>query len=144
MRYEELIDAGVEILPGVRQGLAALRGVLRMGIVTSSQPTHFERIHRQTGTLLDAFEFVLASGDYDRHKPHPDPYLAGAARMDVGPERCLAIEDTERGMVAAVSAGMRCLVIPRPLSRDGNFAPAMRVLGSASEVRDAVLPLVGR
>jgi len=135
--YSELLDAGVDVLDGVRASLDALHGRVRMGIVTSSQPIHFERIHRTTG-LLDYFEFVLASGDYDRHKPHPDPYLAGATRMAVRPERCLAIEDTERGLLSAVAAGMRCIVVPRPLSRDGDFRSAHRVLRSSAEIPGVV------
>jgi HAD superfamily hydrolase (TIGR01509 family) len=104
-----------------------------MGIVTSSQRTHFDRIHRSTD-LLRYFDFVLANGDYGRHKPHPDPYLAGAARLGLAPDRCLAIEDTERGLRSATAAGMRCLVIPRPLSRDADFASAHEVLASAADV----------
>lgn len=132
-RYMELIDEGVQVLDGIRACLKHFHGRRPMGIVTSCQPDHFERIHRSTG-ILEYFDFVLASGDYDRHKPHPDPYLAGAARHGIEAERCLAIEDTERGLRAAVGAGMPCIVIPRPLSRSGDFRTAAQVLGSAKEL----------
>ena len=132
-RYTERIDEGVEVLGGVREALERFLGHLPMGIVTSSQREHFDRIHQETG-LLGYFDFVLASGDYVRHKPHPEPYLAGAARHGYPPERCLAIEDTERGLAAAVAADMPCIVIPRPLSQAGNFASALHVLESAAEL----------
>lgn len=132
-RYTALLDAGVEVLDGVRESLEHFWGRLPMGIVTSSQPDHFERIHRHTG-LLGYFDFVLASGDYLRHKPHPDPYLTGAARHGHPPGRCLAIEDTERGLSAARAAGMPCIVIPRPLSEAGDFTDALHVLDSAREL----------
>ncbi len=142
-RYGELLDAGVDVLSGVPETLTELHGRLPMGIVTSSQRDHFDRIHRQTD-LLRYFEFTVANGDYERHKPHPDAYLVGAERIGVPPERCLAVEDTERGVRAAVAAGMRCIVIPRPLSRDGDFSVAHRVLASAREVVAEVEALVGR
>jgi len=136
-RYAELIGQGVRVLEGVQEALAALYGQLPMAIVTSSGRAHFDQIHRPLG-LLRHFEFALAGGDYARHKPEPDPYLAAAERLGLAPEDCMAVEDSERGLSAAVAAGMRCLVVPTPLSRDGDFGRAHRVLEHAGEVPDAV------
>jgi len=138
-RYGDLIDEGVDVLPGVRSTLARLHRRRPLAIVTSSGRDHFAQIHRQTG-LLDHFEFALTDGDYARHKPHPDPYLAAAARLGVRPERCLVLEDTERGLAAAVAAGMRCIAIPQPLSRTSDFARAEHVLESMG----ALLELIDR
>lgn len=132
-RYMELIEEGVSVLDGVQETLARIHGARPLAIVTSSGRAHFERIHAQTD-LLRFFEFVLADGDYARHKPHPDPYLAAAKRFGVDCERCLVIEDTERGLEAAVSAGMRCIAIPNELSKTGNFEKAEHVLGSMDEL----------
>jgi HAD superfamily hydrolase (TIGR01509 family) len=137
LRYAALLDTGVEVLDGIPECLAALHGRVPMAIVTSSQKTHFARIHAQT-QLLDYFEDVVAGGDYERHKPHPDPYLEGARRLGVSPEHCLAIEDTERGLLSAVAAGMRCIAIPRPLSRDSDFGTAHGVLESARGITSIV------
>ncbi len=132
-RYAELIRAGVEVLPGVRSTLRKLEGIRPMAIVTSAERWDFEEVHRQTG-LLDYFKFVLADGDYARHKPHPDPYLAAAERFGVAPERCLVIEDTQRGLSAADAAGMKCIVIPQALSRGSDFRRAERMLESMEEL----------
>ena len=132
-RYAELIAQGVETLVGVHQTLDRLHGLRPMAIVTSSGRAHFEQIHLQT-ELLHFFEFVLADGDYARHKPHPDPYLAAAARFEIDPARCLVIEDTQRGLDAAHSAGMRCIAIPNALSAAGDFAKAEHTLASMEEL----------
>jgi len=132
-RYMELIEEGVRVIDGVDEALANLHGTRPLAIVTSSGRPHFERIHSQTD-LLRYFEFVLADGDYARHKPHPDPYLAAAKRFGVETERCLVIEDTERGLESAVAAGMRCIAIPNELSKTGNFEKAERVLESMEEL----------
>lgn len=132
-RYAELIAEGVETLVGVHETLDRLHGLRPMAIVTSSTRVHFEQIHRQT-ELLHFFEFVLANGDYARHKPHPDPYLAAAARFEIDPARCLVIEDTQRGLDAAHAAGMRCIAIPNALSAAGDFAKAEHTLGSMEEL----------
>lgn len=132
-RYAELIEEGVSVLPGVRETLVRLAGVRPAGIVTSSGRSHFEAIHRQSG-LLRYFDLCLTEGDYERHKPHPDPYLTAARRFRVRPDRCLVIEDTERGLASALAAGMRCIAIPQPLSRKGEFEGAEHILDSMEEL----------
>ena len=132
-RYLELIGDGVAVIDGVKQCLLELHGRLPMAIVTSSKRIHFDAIHEATG-LLRFFDAVVASGDYARHKPHPEPFLAGAQRLSVAPKSCVAIEDSPRGLAAAVAAGMRCLAIPTPLTRDGDFRTASAVLASAREI----------
>ncbi len=132
-RYLERLRAGVPLLEGVRESVEALSGQLPMAVVTSSFREHFDVIHRPLG-LLEHFEFVLADGDYPRHKPNPDPYLAAAARLGLEPAECLVVEDSERGLQAAVSAGMRCVVVPRGFTVGGDFARAHRVLETVAHL----------
>jgi len=132
-RYSELIDEGVRILDGVVETLERLHGVIPMAIVTTSDREHFDRIHSQT-ELIRFFDFVVAQGDYTHHKPHPEPYLTAALRIGVSPGRCLAIEDTERGVRSATAAGMSCIAIPNELSKAGNFENAHTILDSMQEL----------
>ncbi len=132
-RYSELIDRGVRIFDGVAETLERLHGILPMAIVTSSDREHFDRIHKQT-ELMRFFDFVLTAGEYAHHKPHPEPYLAAASRIGAAPDRCLVIEDTERGVRSATTAGMSCIVIPNELSKAGNFENAHTILHSMREL----------
>src|SRR5258705_6296331 len=97
-----------------------------MAVVTSSQPEHFALQHTNTGAR-HFFEFVLTGADYARFKPDPEPYLMAAAPLGIAPADCLVIEDTERGLVAALRAGMRCAVVPRRLSARRAFFAALRL-----------------
>jgi HAD superfamily hydrolase (TIGR01509 family) len=140
-RYAELLTNEVRVLDGVVECLEALHGRVPMAIVTSSLRGAFESIHQQTG-LLDYFEFALTSGDYELHKPHPEPYLRAAEELGVLPTQCVAVEDTERGLESATRAGMRCLVIPNSLTRGFRFETAHAVLESARDVPAQVEPLL--
>jgi beta-phosphoglucomutase-like phosphatase (HAD superfamily) len=51
----------------------------------------------------------------------------------------VAIEDSERGLRAANEAGIRCIVIPTPLTAGGNFAGAYRVLERVEQLPDVLL-----
>jgi len=132
-QYAECLARAPLVLAGVESVLAELHGRYVMGIVTTCIPEHFAVIHRSSG-LLKYFDFVLLPGDYDRHKPHPDPYLRAIERSGVDRSACVAIEDSERGLASATGAGLRCFVIRTPLTRGRAFAGAHRVLDSVADV----------
>ena len=79
--YMSLLEERSEglVIPGVKEALAALRPGRTLGIVTSCRPDHFKAIHSRSG-LLPFFDFVVGQGDYENHKPHPEPYLAALRR----------------------------------------------------------------
>ncbi|MEE3326485.1 MAG: HAD family phosphatase [Myxococcota bacterium] len=137
--FRQRIIEGVELMDGVRETLQALHGRLPMAVVTSSHPENLESMHRDH-ELEDFFETVVAAGATRRFKPHPDPYLLAAERLGVRPDRCLVVEDSERGLQAAVAAEMRCAVIPNSLTRVGDFSTASFVLGDVRELLALVLP----
>ena len=99
---------------------------------------HFDIIHQASG-LLQYFDFVLAREDYGKSKPDPEPYLAAVARSGVAPERCVAVEDSARGLTAAKAAGIACIMVPTDFTRALDFSAADKVLGSVQEVADFFL-----
>ncbi len=132
-RYGELLAEGVRVLPGVRESLKRLQGQISMAVVTSSLKEHFSIIHRHTG-LLPYFDFILAREDYGRSKPDPEPYLKALRLSGLRAEECVAIEDSERGCIAAAAAGLRCWAIPGEWTAGGDFSMAERILGGVHEV----------
>lgn len=133
--YHARVREGVELIDGVWDTLSALHGRLPMAIVTSSRPENLHAIHRHHG-IDRFFDLVVASGDYERSKPHPDPYLEAARRLGVDPSVCTVIEDSERGLRSALAAGMQCFVIPNALTRSADFRGAHGMLSSIREVPD--------
>jgi len=125
--YAELLRSRPLLKPGVPEILAELHGRVGMGIVTSSRRAHFDLIHTATG-ILGYFDFILVREDYQRSKPHPDPYLAALQRTSAKPSECLVVEDTPRGLQAAHQAGLDCLVLPNPLLADQDFPEALALL----------------
>ena len=130
--YSQLLHDHATAMDGAEYVLQTLAPRLTMGVVTSSHREHFDIIHGKTG-FKQYFKFVLAREDYQYSKPNPEPYLAAIERVGLSPESCLAIEDTERGLIAAKAAGLTCWVIPTPLSQTGDFSAADRVLSHISE-----------
>jgi HAD superfamily hydrolase (TIGR01509 family) len=123
--FRHRLARGVSVRPGVHETLEALRGRVRLALVTGSSRRHLLLVHRFTG-LLPFFECVVTREDSDRAKPAPDPYLVALARLGLPPESCLAVEDSARGAASAASAGIRCVVVPHELTDREACAGAVR------------------
>lgn len=118
-------DIGIE---GVSEVLSTLARDYRMAIVTTARRTDFELIHRDRDVVRH-MQFVLASGDYPRAKPAPDPYLAALERFGARPEEAIVVEDSERGLAAAVAAGIDCVVVDNAFVRGQDFTAATHRIG---------------
>jgi HAD superfamily hydrolase (TIGR01509 family) len=130
--YAKSLSAGGLVIAGVEAALRALKPHFRQAIVTSSDPEHFDMIHRSAG-LLKYFDYWITPHDYSLSKPDPEPYLKAIARGGFEAADCLAIEDTERGVAAAKAAGITCWALPSRLTRSCKFASADRILSSLDE-----------
>jgi beta-phosphoglucomutase len=74
--------------------------------------------------LKKYFHHITTGEDVAKNKPFPDIYLHAAAVAQVSPERSLAIEDSERGVIAAKSAGFFCLAFPTNFFAKQDFSKA--------------------
>jgi len=75
-------------------------------------------------TVLDHFEFVVTAEDCAKHKSDPEPYLRAMELLGAIAPRCVAVEDSRRGLEAAMSAGMRCFIVDSPFMATYNFEEA--------------------
>ncbi|MGE5862018.1 MAG: HAD family hydrolase [Ignavibacteria bacterium] len=131
--YTEMLSNGNLIIKGVPGVLSRLRAKYKMGLVTSCRRNHLEIIHKNT-ELLKYFEFIITSDECKITKPDPEPYLMAVEKSGLKKEECIVIEDSERGLLAASAAGLKCIVIPTGLTRNGNFKNAFMILKNIKEV----------
>lgn len=108
---------------------------LRVALATSAGGPKARR--QLEGAGLIGYFRTIASGDEVLHgKPAPDLYLLAAERLEVRPETCIALEDSEAGVEAAHAAGMRVIMVPdlkQPSDRIRRLTTA--VAASLVEVR---------
>jgi beta-phosphoglucomutase-like phosphatase (HAD superfamily) len=70
-------------------------------------------------------------------------YLAAARRLRLTPARCLAVEDSPAGVVAAKDAGMTCVAVPDPLlTGDPRYRRADLILPSLTALDEQTLRAV--
>lgn len=78
-------------------------------VATSSSPKRARRSLFLSGLAPRFGERLFTASQVRNGKPAPDLFLFTADSMDVDPARCLVIEDSMPGVVAARAAGMQVL-----------------------------------
>ena len=136
-------EAGIVAKPGLFELLAFLdqRG-LPLALATSSEAEYTD-FSLQSAGLAGRFAVVVTGDQVAQGKPAPDIYLEAAARLRTKPDLCLALEDSEAGILAASGAGMIAVLIP-DWTHPSEIAvrAAFRVLASLNEVRALVEPFI--
>lgn len=102
---------GITVLPGVLKLLAALPRD-RWTVVTSATE-RLARVRMAAGGIPVPERFVAAEL-VTQGKPHPQPFLAGAALLGFAPEECVVFEDAASGAKAGRAAG--CTVVATTFS----------------------------
>jgi HAD superfamily hydrolase (TIGR01509 family) len=135
-RRVAIARTGIPIKPGLLDLLrfADDRGV-PIAVATSSGGRTAEATLGAAG-LLDRFRVIVTGDQVVAGKPAPDIYLEAARRLGVHPARCVALEDSDAGVLSAHAAGMRALHIPDlKAPSDAATAVAFRVLRSLHEAQ---------
>ncbi|MCU1297250.1 MAG: haloacid dehalogenase superfamily protein [Acidobacteriaceae bacterium] len=120
----------IKLIPGVEIFLRELKNAgVKTGIATSASSFRTLRT-LQLLNLQNGFAAVITGDDVSAGKPDPAAYRLAADRMNLRPDKLLALEDAPMGVQAAKAAGMRCIGV----SSNGG-AEALRRAGA-----DYVIP----
>lgn len=109
--------------------------------VASSSPSDWVEGHLAERGLDHHFEIVVTRDHVARAKPWPDLFDLAARALGVDPAAAVAIEDSHHGCTAAKDAGMRCLVVPNPVTSGMDFGRADLVLESLADATPGTLGL---
>ncbi len=138
--YEAAIQAGsIPLKPFVRELLQRLEALrIPCAVATSTRRVRAEA-KLSHAKLLPQFKALACGDEVLRGKPHPEIYELAAQRVGAQPTRCLALEDSNAGVRAAVSAGMKVVMVPDLLRPDADI----RRLGvpAVESLRDVLVAL---
>ena len=116
-RYRKRLAVTVPVKPGVVDVINRLAARnIPMAVATSSQGEKARDILDRAG--LAAHMLAITGGNEVAHgKPAPDVYLASIEKLVTlcgitGADDCVAFEDSEVGVEAALTAGLRVIQIP--------------------------------
>ena len=131
---ERELRTTLRTLPGVIDRLTEARELGITCAVASSSPLSWVGTWIEQLELGDHFHHLTTVDDTGKVKPDPSLFLHAAGRMGVPPQEVLVFEDSLNGLRAAVSAEMRCIVVPGPMTQHLDFEGALQRVGSLAEV----------
>mgnify|MGYP001811645864 CR=1 FL=1 len=135
--YLELVPQ-IELLPGVIETLDRWRDRFTMAVASSSPYRELSALlehHR----LSEYFVQVVGGDMVNNKKPDPDIYQMAVERLGVAPSSCIAFEDSQSGIAAAKSAGLKAVASPQRMSVDHDFSKADLILNILSEFDQRLL-----
>ena len=130
--YLRLLREGqIGLRPGVERLLREAREAgLTLAIATTTTPANVVYLlEANLGRESIEWFSVIAAGDVvPAKKPAPDIFHYALTHLALGPEHCLAFEDSENGLRATTAAELRTVVTANEYTRGQDFSEADLVL----------------
>lgn len=123
-------EGALQLRPGVARIVdEALDAGVRLGVCTTSNPKFIDAVLDLLGPERKAgFEFVHAGDVVSKKKPDPEIYELAKRTLGLPPHKCVVIEDSRNGLLAAKGAGLPCLITTSTYTVDEDFTEADRVV----------------
>jgi HAD superfamily hydrolase (TIGR01509 family) len=110
----DLIEQEGRLIPGIAEIMQLCSEKhIKMGLATSSSNRLMLAILKKLA-LEQAFQSAVSAETMTYGKPHPEVFLVCAGQLNVPPARCLVIEDSLNGVIAAKAAQMKVVAVPEP------------------------------
>lgn len=105
------MSRSINLFPGSRQLLESLYGVAQLGLASSNDRAVIDHMLKITSTKR-FFKAVVTAEDVSNPKPDPEIFLKCAKNLKITPEKCVVVEDSTFGVIAAKRAKMKCVAVP--------------------------------
>jgi HAD superfamily hydrolase (TIGR01509 family) len=148
-QYTAMVRGGqIPLRPGVKTLIETAHAAgIRLAIATTTAPDNVSALLEVgLGPHWASLFGAVGCGDMvPNKKPAPDVYLWVMQQLGVQPADCVALEDSDNGLRAALAAGIRTYITLNAYTRGHRFEGAAAVYEDLSDVagfcRTAGLPL---
>jgi len=131
-----LAEGAIPLRTGVERLMreARQRGVT-LAIATTTTPENVTALleHTLGVEAIDWFDVIAAGDVVPSKKPAPDIYHFAMQQLGLGPDQCLAFEDSENGLLSARGAGLKTVITINDYTRQHQFGGAALVLDQLGE-----------
>ena len=103
---------GVIIKPGVHELLDYLnKENYKIAVATSTRRERALQLLEEA-KIKDKVNYIICGDQVENSKPDPEIFLKAAKGLEVNPEKCIVIEDSDAGITAAHAAKMIGIHVP--------------------------------
>ena len=133
---ERLLNQGVALKAGAYELLEYLKdNHYKIAVASSSTKNRAFNLLDQHNIRNLFDEFVFAE-DVSHSKPHPEVFLKASNKLNINPEECIVLEDSENGILAAHHAGIPVICIPdMKIPSENHLNLCLNVFHTLNEVR---------
>lgn len=136
--YTAMLAAGhIPLRPGIKQLIEdAYNGGITLAISTTTSPENVAGL-LEVGLGKDWERYFAANGCGDivpAKKPAPDIYNWVLDKLQLAPQDCIALEDSNNGLRSALAAGIKTYITVNPYTNRQDFAGAAAVLDDLSDL----------
>lgn len=107
--------------PGVKALLDELRQRMIPSAIASSSSRQWIKRYLLDHDISRYFSAIVTAADVGVPKPDPGVYRLALSLMRIRADEAVAIEDSPHGVQAAQNAGIACLVVPNPSTKELEF-----------------------
>ena len=130
---QEMLE-DVPPLPGVEDYLSTAKRLdMRIGLASNSNRDWIFPKLDHIG-LTECFDTIVCRDDVGAPKPDPASYLTALANLGVTAGEAFALEDSPTGVQAAKNAGLYCVAVPRPMTKNLYYDHADMRLDSLADI----------
>ena len=107
----------------------ALDNRLQLGFATNTSDANINAVFIALANQLNRSDFNFIGSDKiaSNPKPNPEIYLKALSELHLDAQDCIAIEDTQVSMHAALAADIRCIAFPGAFAEDNDFSGAVLI-----------------
>jgi HAD superfamily hydrolase (TIGR01509 family) len=133
-RFRAMVEREIRLMPGAMDAVVKAARRFPTALVTNTPRAEAELILERTG-LGAHLAHRITRERYERQKPAPDCYLVACEAAGVEAAEAVALEDSPRGVAAAVAAGLRVIWVPNAFTNLGGAPPGIwRTVPSLADV----------
>ena len=146
-RYKAMVEAGrLPARPGIARIVdEALNAGWTLAVASTSAEESVRSVLEHAVGEQNAAKFVVFAGDIvPAKKPDPAIYMHALERLSIRPDDAIAIEDSRNGLLAAVGAGLRCVVTVSSYTADEDMSEAVLVLSTLGDPGEPSVVLANR
>jgi HAD superfamily hydrolase (TIGR01509 family) len=145
--YKEAVRAGrLAGRPGIARIVKeAIAADWTLAVASTSAEESVRAVLEHAVGAEDASHFAVFAGDVvPAKKPDPAIYLLALEELGVAPDDAIVVEDSRNGLLAAVGAGLRCVVTVSSYTEQEDMSEAALVVSSLGEPGEPARVLANR
>ncbi len=146
-KYREMVLAGqLPARPGIRRIVEeALGAGWVLAVASTSAEESVRAVLEPAVGEANAARFAVFAGDIaPAKKPDPSIYKIALEHLSLEPSDAIVVEDSRNGLLAAVGAGLRCVVTVSGYTVDEDMSEAVLVVTSLGDPDEPAVVLANR